>query len=191
MPLAAGPARAAAVVGGLLGVAGDAYHLFVLDDRPTQAATLGYRLHGFALMCGLVLLVLAAPALARGAGRLLRVALPVLTLGTALVVGDIWAETVVSPGVVGDSVALLGEDIGGFHLAAVIAAYLLFAVGWLLYAMDALRGRWCPRPIALLLAIGAVLAFLPIGGSYVLLSLGMLGVGLTSRDAPSPSRSPA
>ena len=181
LPLAAGPARAAAVVGAALGVAGDAYHLFVLDDRPTQAATLGYRLHGFALMLGLILLVLAAPGLAVGVSRLLRAALPMLTLGTALVVGDIWAETVVSPGVVGDSTALLAADIGGFHLAAVIAAYLLFAVGWLLYAVDGLRRRWCPRPTALVLAVGAVLAFLPIGGSYVLLSVGMGMVGLAAR----------
>src|SRR5688572_20576903 len=98
LPLATAPARVAAVVGGLLGVTGDVYHLFVLDDRPTQATTAGYRLHGLALILGLVLLVLAAPGLAGATSRWLRISLPLLTLGTALVIGDIWAEVIVSPG---------------------------------------------------------------------------------------------
>ena len=98
-PLSVSMAAPAAVLGALLVLAGDAYHLFVLDDRPTQAGTAAYTTHGVALMLGLLLLLLAALSVARP-GRLARVALPAMVVGTALVVGDIWAEVVVLPGVV-------------------------------------------------------------------------------------------
>jgi hypothetical protein len=104
-------AGAAAVVAGLLAGAGDAYHLFVLDERSEQLATAGYRLHGFALMAALVLFIVAAPTLAATRGGLARAALAMTVAGTALVVGDIWAETVVVPGVVSTQPELAGVDI--------------------------------------------------------------------------------
>jgi hypothetical protein len=149
-------------------LAGDAYHLFVLDDRPTQASTAAYTAHGAALMLGLMLLVLAALSLVHGS-RLGGVGLSVLVIGTALVVGDIWAETVVLPGVVSGSASrLLGEDIGGRHLAFVVGAYALFAGGWVLFA---LAMRPAVGPVAWLLVVGGMIAFLPIGGSYVVLAV--------------------
>ncbi len=173
-------AGTAAVVGGLLAVAGDGYHLFVLGERSEQLMTPGYRLHGFALMAALVLFTIAAPALAATRGRLARTALPLVVAGTALVVGDIWAEVVVVPGFVSTQPELAGGEISGFHLAAVIGAYALFALGWLLYGVAALRDHWCSAPVAWLVIVGAVLAFLPIGGSYVLLSLGLALLGVAA-----------
>jgi hypothetical protein len=172
-------AGAAAVIAGLLAGAGDAYHLFVLDERSEQLATTGYRLHGFALMAALVLFVVAAPALAATRGRLARAALVITVAGTALVVGDIWAEVVVVPGVVGPQPELADIDISGFHLAAVIGAYALFALGWLLYGVAALRDHWSSAPVAWLVMVGAVLGFLPIGGSYIVLSVGLALLGGT------------
>ena len=64
-PLSGSLATPAAVVGAALVLAGDAYHLFVLDDRPTQAGTAAYTGHGVAIMLGLLLLVLAALSVAR------------------------------------------------------------------------------------------------------------------------------
>ncbi len=158
----------AAVLGALLVLAGDAYHLFVLDDRPTQAGTAAYSAHGVALMLGLLLLLLAALSVARP-GRLARVALPVMVVGTALVVGDIWAEVVVLPGVVtGGAGTLLGDDIGGPHLALVIVAYALFAIGWVLFALSMRR---VAGPVTWVLVVGGVIAFLPVGGSYVTLAV--------------------
>jgi hypothetical protein len=158
-----------AVLGALLMLAGDAYHLFILDDRPSQAGSAAYTAHGLALIVGLLLLLLAALSVARP-GRVARAAAPAMVVGTALVVGDIWAEVVVLPGVVtGDARDLLGEDIGGLHLALVIVAFATFAVGWALFAVSV---RTVAGPVAWLLLAGAIIAFLPVGGSYVTLSVG-------------------
>ena len=163
----------AAFVGAALVLAGDAYHLFVLDDRPSQAGTAAYTGHGVAIMMGLLLLVLAALATAPP-GRLGRIGVALGVIGTALVVGDIWAEVVVLPGVVGDGAPeLLGDDIGGQHLLLVIVAFALFALGWVLYA---LAMRNVVGGIAWLLVVGAVIAFLPVGGSYVVLAVGAAAV---------------
>lgn len=179
-PVARAAAGPVAAIAALLLLAGDAYHLFVLNDRPTQAGTVPYRLHGIALMLGLALLVMAALSVAR-AGRLAAVGLPLLVLGTALVIGDIWAEVVVLPGVVHDSAPqLLSDDISGPHLVMVIVAYALFAIGWILFALS-LRGA--VGGVSWLLVVGGVLAFLPIGGSYVLLAIGAASV--VSRAAAS------
>ncbi len=168
VPLPASLAAPAAVLGALLVLAGDAYHLFVLDDRPTQAGTAAYTAHGVAIMLGLLLLVLASLSVVRP-GRLATVALPVVVVGTALVVGDIWAEVVVLPGVVdGSAAALLGEDIAGPHLALVVGAYALFAIGWVLFALSM---RAIVGAAAWLLVAGGVIAFLPVGGSYVVLAV--------------------
>jgi len=167
-PLPLSMAAPAAILGALLVLAGDAYHLFVLDDRPTQAGTAAYSAHGVALMLGLLLLLLAALSVARP-GRLARVALPAMVIGTALVVGDIWAEVVVLPGVVtGGARELLGDDISGQHLALVIVAFALFAIGWVLFALSMRR---VAGPVAWVLVAGGVIAFLPVGGSYVTLAV--------------------
>lgn len=184
-PLSRTAAVKAAVGGCLLALAGDAYHLFVLDDRPTQATDALYRLHGLSLIAGLLLLVLSALSLAPRS-RLTAVALPALLVGTSLVVGDIWAEVVVLPGVlVPVAPQLLGDDIGGAHLGLVVMAYAIFALGWVLYAIAA--RRWAAPAAAWLMLVGAVLAFLPIGGSYVLLSVGAAAVAITAKS-PLPVR---
>ena len=168
-PLPVSLATPAAVVGAALVLAGDAYHLFVLDERPTQAGGAAYTAHGVGIMAGLLLLVLAALTVARPV-RLTGVGLPALVVGSALVVGDVWAETVVLPGVVtGSATELLGEDIGGTHLAFVVGAYALFAIGWVLFAL-AMHGT--VGAISWLLVVGGVIAFLPVGGSYVVLAVG-------------------
>lgn len=168
-PLPPATATPLAVLGALLVLAGDAYHMFVLDDRPSQAGTAVYTAHGLALMLGLLLLLLAAVSVARP-GRLTRAGVPVMVVGTALVVGDIWAEVVVLPGVVsGSARGLLADDISGQHLALVIVAFALFAIGWALFALAV---RSVAGPVAWLLLVGAVIAFLPVGGSYVTLSVG-------------------
>ncbi len=175
-------ASTTAVLGGLLVLLGDAYHLFVLDDRPTQAGTALYTGHGLAIMLGLLLLVLSASAVT-APGRLASVAVPLVVIGTALVVGDVWAEVVVLPGVVtGEATALLGEDISGQHLALVVVAYALFALGWVLFALS-MRRR--VGAVAWLLVVGGVIAFLPVGGSYVTLALGAVAVVLTAERTPA------
>ncbi len=171
----------AAYVGAALVLAGDYYHLFVLDDRPTQAGTLAYTAHGFAIMLGLLVLVLAALSVVRP-GPLAAVGLPAMMVGTTFVIGDIWAEVVVLPGVVtGDARQLLGDDISGAHLALVVLAYALFAIGWVLVALAMRREVGV---VAWALVIGGVIGFLPVGGSYVMLAVGAaLVIGRAARSA--------
>lgn len=177
-PLSQTIAIRAALAAAVLVPAGDAYHLFVLNDRPTQANDVLYLLHGLSLIAGLLLLVLSALSLAPR-GRLTAIALPTLLVGSTLVIGDIWAEVVVLPGIVAPTAPhLLGDDIGGTHLGLVVTAYAVFALGWVLYAVSALR--WAAPPAAWLLVIGGALAFLPVGGSYMLLSVGAAAVAVTA-----------
>ena len=168
-PLPRSLVATAAILGAVLVLAGDAYHLFVLDDRASQAGTVAYSGHGIGIMLGLVMLVLAALSVTP-TGPLARVGLPTMVLGTTLVIGDIWAEVVVLPGVLTpESRDLLANDIAGVHLTLVVVAYALFAVGWVLVAL-AVKNQ--VGLIAWLLVLGGVVAFLPIGGSYVLLAVG-------------------
>ncbi len=187
-PLPRPLAAPVAGLGAAMVLAGDAYHLFVLDDRPAQAGTAAYTAHGLAIALGLLLLLLAALSVAR-APRSGGVGLSVLVVGTALVVGDVWAEVVVLPGVVtGEAAPLLGEDIGGQHLALVVVAYALFAAGWVLYALGM---RSVAGPAAWLLVAGGVIAFLPVGGSYVTLAVGAaVVVTLAARPPVRDQRAP-
>jgi len=182
-PLPRSLAAPVGALGAVLVLAGDVYHLFVLDDRPTQAGSALYTAHGIAIMVGLLLLVLAASSVA-APGRLTHLALSTVVIGTALVVGDIWAEVVVLPGVVQDSApALLGDDISGQHLAMVIVAFALFAIGWILFALSM---RSSAGPVTWLLVVGGVIAFLPVGGSYVVLAVAaaLVVARAARRDAP-------
>lgn len=180
-PLPVPFAAPVAVGGALLVLAGDAYHLFVLDDRPSQAGTAAYTGHGVAIMLGLLMLLCSAMSVLR-AGQIAGPGVPLLVAGTTLVIGDIWAEVVVLPGVLtGRATNLLGDDIGGGHLAFVVLAYALFAIGWILFAL-AMRAE--VGVAAWLLVVGGVVAFLPLGGSYVLLALGAASViTLATRQA--------
>jgi hypothetical protein len=105
-----------------------------------------------------------------------------MVVGTTFVIGDIWAEVVVLPGVVtGEARQLLGDDISGTHLALVVAAYALFAIGWVLVALAMRREVGV---VAWALVIGGVIGFLPVGGSYVMLAVGAaLVIGRAARSA--------
>jgi hypothetical protein len=109
----------AALVAAPLGILGDLYHFF-MDDRSRVLADAIFKTHGILLMAALLLLVVALPAFLFYRrdilGPLARVALPLGLIGTTLVVGDIWAETVVVPGNVASQPQLVEEDISGYIL---------------------------------------------------------------------------
>src|SRR5688572_27481901 len=90
--------RPAAVLAALLGVAGDAYH-FQLNDRSEVANSLGYRLHGIALMLAFLLAIFALVRLALLAdqrwGIVGRIGFALALGGTITTIADIWAETIV------------------------------------------------------------------------------------------------
>lgn len=172
----------AALVAAVLGVLGDAYHLywgFGLDaDRSDLLEDPLYRAHGIAIAAAYGLSLLLLPALAqglpKGAKRPLVAGLVLAAIGTVLVAGDYWAESAVTPGVVADQPSLADEDASGLHLATIIAAFAMHAIAWLLVAIGSARGG-LPSWMAVLWGLAAVVAFTPLPGSNILL-FAMVGV---------------
>lgn len=177
----------AAFIAALVGIAGDAYH-FTLGDRSQVATSLGYRAHGIALMLAFFLAILALLRLMLlhdgRWGTLGRVGFVLALAGTITTIADIWAETIVLPGVTASAPQLLDEDASGFHLAAVAFAFLaLFALGWLLVAIATFRAGMASRAASVGLAIAAVVAGLPLAGVYILLLVFLAWVSWSLRDA--------
>jgi hypothetical protein len=187
--------RPAALLGALLGIAGDAYH-FTLDERSEVAMSLGYRAHGIALMIAFLLAILALLRIAlvqsERWGVVGRVGFILALAGTITTIGDIWAEAIVLPGMTSSAPELLNEDATGFHLGAVAFVFLgLFALGWLLVAVASFRAGQASRPACALLGVAAVIAGLPIGGSYILLLLAVAWLSMSVRaEVEVPSSAP-
>jgi hypothetical protein len=103
----------AAVVAAVIGIAGDAYH-FTLDDRSEVASSLGYRMHGIALMVAFLLVVLALLRIMllhdQRWGVVGRVGFVLALAGTITTIADIWAETIVLPGVARTAPELLEKE---------------------------------------------------------------------------------
>lgn len=185
----------AAFVAAVVGIAGDAYH-FTLDDRSVVAASLGYRLHGIALMIAFFLVVLALLRIMlvhdRRCGAIGRIGFLLALAGTITTIADIWAETIVLPGVTHTAPHLLDKDAAGFHLAAVAFVFLaLFALGWLLVAIASFRAGVAHRAACVLLGVAAIIAGLPLGGSYILLLLAVAWAAWSVRSPHAPATSAA
>jgi hypothetical protein len=183
-------AIAPALLAALLGILGDAYHLywaFVADAERSQILdTLPYRAHGVLIAAGYALALLALPGLVtslpRGPRRPILVGVWIAFLGTTFVAGDYWAESVVTPGVVASQPQLADADASGLHLALLIVGFGLHAIGWLLIGVGALRGG-CSKAVAIVVIVGAVYAFTPLPGSNLLLfaSIGAWSLWLHAR----------
>lgn len=178
-----------AIGAGALVVLGDLYHPLwdALDwgERSELLTDPLYRAHGLAIAVGLALALfaLAGLALRQRFGTLGWIGVVVAFVGTTLVAGDYWAESVVTPGVVAASPLLADADASGGHLATVIVAFALYAVGWLLVGIATWRAKALPRWVAALVMVGAVIGFTPFAGSNLLLGAGILSMGLGARRA--------
>lgn len=176
------PAAVAAVA---IGVPGDLYHL-TIDSRAEEAHTLLFKTHGWMLTVavGLMVVVLAGIVL-RLAGRDNRIG-PFATVvtaltfaGTLLVLGNISTEAFAMPQA-GEAVS----DPAGYWLAVVIASFALFGFGWAATGLVAARAGVLSWRVAALLAVGGVVAFTPIPGSYLVLfiSVGIVGLTIAKRS---------
>ena len=168
-------AARAGLAAAAIGVPADLFH-FTIESRAAASQSLAFRLHGIGLVTAftLVLLALAGVVLAQQgrAGRLGRVGGLLALAGTALVVGDLAKEAFGLP----LAPAELG-DPKGYYLAVVVLSFGLLSLGWLLTAIAARRAGVASAPAAWLLGVGAVLAFPPIPGAYVVLLVGVAVVG--------------
>lgn len=177
----------AALAAAVVGIPADLFHL-TIDSRAAASQSLAYRLHGIGLVTAftLLLLALAGVVLAQRdrAGRIGRVGGLLALAGTALVLGDLAKEAFGLP--------LAPEQLAdpkGYYLVVVVVSFGLLALGWLLTALAVRRAGIAGAPAAWLLGIGAVLAFPPIPGAYVVLLLGVavVGGGLGARAIDIPA----
>ena len=101
-------------------------------------------------------------------------------VGTALVVGPYWDTTFAVPAIARAAPELLNAGPPTSVLIGDVASFLLLAVGWLLLGLAVLLRRppGYPRPLAVLLMVGAVLAFFPVSFSTVPFGAAVAWLGL-------------
>jgi hypothetical protein len=119
----------------------------------------------FTLLAGILLLggLLGIYLRQSGAsGKLGFVGFLVAFLGTALVVGNFYANTFVTPMVALGDPAFLDDPLSVVLQAWLPFSFGLLALSWLLFAVATLRARVYPRGPSWLLLIGAVVALVPI-----------------------------
>lgn len=171
-------AARAALAAAVIGVPADLFH-FAIESRAEASQSLAFRLHGLGLVISFTLLLLALAGIVLAqqdrAGRLGRLGGLLALAGTALVLGNLATEAFGLP--------LAPEELSelqGYYLVVVVTSFALLSLGWLLTAIAARRAGTASRTAAWLLAVGAVLAFPPIPGAYIVLLLGVAVVGARS-----------
>lgn len=162
-----------------LGFLGDLYHVTLDRDE----ASLVFKLHGGLLLSALILSIATLFALAllhadhwRAVGR---AGFWLAMAGTVLVAGDIYHEVVVTPSLIDSDPAFVNADPKGWHLLGVIASFAAFGLGWLLVGIATASSGLLSRASATVLAVGGLIGFTPLPGSYILL---FIGLGLVCND---------
>ncbi len=189
----------AAVVGGGLFVLGELLNVynFLLsgeEEFSTVATTASFVVETWLFLLGTLLVLFGLfglyARLSEAAGPLGLVGFLVAFLGTAFLVGTYWDQAFVVVPILADAAPELldaGPPLG------YILSFGIFALGWLLFGVAALRARVYPRWAALLLIVGAVLSFLPLPLSTAPFGVAVAWMGstlFTGRDASAeqPSR---
>jgi hypothetical protein len=186
LPLARNAGVIAIVSGALF--SGAQLVTFATMNRTDLAGTLAgwpYRASAVVLLVGFAGLALAAVALyerqAAAAGRLGALGVCTALLGTFFLGGDYWFETFAVPWyavVLPDILSIPGADwlaVGG------TTSYLLFSLGWLLFAFASLRAKEFPRLACIALALGAIVGFfaaLPPYGAVIGVAVLWLGISV-------------
>ena len=116
-------------------------------------------LAGIFLLGGLVRIYLGQ---SRASGKLGFVGFVVAFFGTALVVGDFYANTFVTPMVALGDPAFLDNPLSVVLQAWLPFSFGLVALSWLMFAVATLRACVYPRGPSWLLLVGAVVAWVPI-----------------------------
>lgn len=168
-----------------IGIPADLYHL-TIDSRAEVAHTTLFKVHGLLLVVamGLVLVTLLGLAFRRGR-ELSAVGVAGVTAGltgTVLVLANISTEAF--------AMQLAPEPLSepdGYWLTIIIASFGLFAIGWLLTAVELARAGTCGWGAASVLIVGSVIGFSPLPGSYILM---LVGIALTAFSASRRSETP-
>ncbi len=187
----------AAVLAGVLAFIGDLLSLTEPESLSEAATTASYVFTYLLYLLGTVLLLVGLVGLyvrqSEATGILGLAGFAVAFLGTALVLGAVWAQLFVAPFLAVQAPRVLDiEPVGALGVGFTLT-FLLFAAGWLLFGLAALRARIYPRVAAIVLMVGAVIGFIPVPASGIVLDVAVAWLGFalfTGRGeaARQPSR---
>ncbi|HEX6387149.1 MAG TPA: hypothetical protein VF177_20985 [Anaerolineae bacterium] len=155
----------AALVGGVLLIVVDVAQFLLYGDQPESvtATTSAWLILSVLALVGVVLIFLGLVGLyarqAEQAGTLGLVAFLVAFIGTAMIYGFAWAGAFVVPDLAEAVPDFLDAPDAGLLMVGVMFTFVLFALGWLLFGLASLRTKVLPRGAAVLLMVGAMLAF--------------------------------
>lgn len=122
---------------------------------------------------------------ASGAGRLGLAGYLIAFLGTLLLAGDWWFETVIVPRIAAVAPEVMTGAITGSMAIGAAATFGLFAVGWIVFGIATLRAKVFPRPAAVLLIIGGIVGVLAGSTPYqvpLAIAVGWMGYALAEAD---------
>jgi hypothetical protein len=113
-------------------------------------------------------------------------------VGTFLLGGDLWFETFAVPWLADQAPDALSTEPTTLLALGAISSYLLFAIGWVLYGVAAVRARVFPRPIAVMIVVGGVLGYNALLSPWAVpLALSVLSLGVWMiRPQPSAVAQP-
>jgi hypothetical protein len=117
---------------------------------------------------------------AHRAGRLGTIAFGTALVGTMMLGGDLWFESFAVPWLAGGpgGQGLISAPSVVMGLGA-ISSYLLFAAGWTLFGIAALRARVFPAAISLAVVVGGLLGYQALLAPWgVALGLALTALGL-------------
>lgn len=105
-------------------------------------------------------------------------------VGTALVVGSTWSFTFDLPALAQQAPEVYDTPPPLLSRFGVAASFAAFSIGWVLFGISILRNRTYPRVAAILLIVGAVLAFLPFPFTVIVFGVAVawMGMSLLSRQ---------
>jgi hypothetical protein len=126
------------------------------------------------------------------AGKLGFIGFLLAFFGTALVVGDFYTNTFVTPLVAQAAPAFLDNPLSGFLQVWLPFSFVVLGLSWLLLVVATLRARVYPRGASWSLTVGALLALIPFPLANLPFYAALVWVGLYLRRvrdaAPSGRR---
>lgn len=172
--------------------------LFLLTgDQDLTAFILGatHAITGVASIVAFALLVLALVAAyereAARAGWLGLIGFASALVGTIFMAGDWWYEAFAVPRIAEVAPDLISTFVGGRLLMGGLTSFVLFGIGWALFAFASLRARVFPTAISAALLVGGLLSVIPIGIVYltgqIILGLAIAWLGVWLRNPRSVS----
>lgn len=176
----------AAVLSGALWIVGELLYLIpsLRETNAPLAAPGAYFFQSLLFLVGGVLLLgglLGLYAKHLGAwGTLGTAGFLVAFVGTALAVGSLWSNTIIIPAVVDLVPEEALETLPPIVLFGEITSWGLFTIGWLLLGVAILRAGLYPRLAAILLAVGAVIGFIPVPFALIPFAAAVAWLGLLS-----------